>query len=133
MNINTIKAILNKADPLNNPNYQERQVALNMAHKAMGRDISYASLGYSLADAERIENQFAVTSGHTGNAGSSHTGYQWWNPFSWGESQAEPKYKPHNDYERETADRGEERTYTWMPPQVIIEGYGDERATDGSC
>src|SRR3990167_470746 len=106
MDTSKIIAILNKADPLHNSNYQERQVALSMAHKAMDRQgLSYASLGYSQVDAERIENQFSVTSGHAGNAGSSRTGYHWWNPFSWGrfESEAPPesKQKPYNDNGRE--------------------------------
>jgi hypothetical protein len=68
MNTEKLTAILNKADPALNSNYQERQVALNMAHKMMGQmGISYAFLGYSQADVERIENQFSVTSGYAGN------------------------------------------------------------------
>jgi hypothetical protein len=108
MNTEKLTAILNKADPAHNSNYQERQVALNIAHKMMDQmGISYAFLGYSQADAERIENQFSVTSGHAGNAsGYSRTGYRWWNPFTWGEAQeesteqtkqAKPKKKRYND------------------------------------
>jgi hypothetical protein len=86
MEIKTVIAALNKADPERNSNYQDRQVALNMAHKAMdSQGLSYASLGFSQEDAERIENQFSVATGHE-REGSSRTGYkhQWWNPFSWG-------------------------------------------------
>lgn len=58
-----IQAILRKADPDSNSSWQERKVALEMAHKQMDKTgISYASLGISQSVAERIENQFSVTS-----------------------------------------------------------------------
>jgi hypothetical protein len=97
MNINTIRAILGKADPLYNQNYQERLVALDMARKAMIKmGFSYATLGYSQSDAERIENQFSVSTLFT-NEGDSRKEYKWWNPFSWGngeESSEKEKYQP---------------------------------------
>jgi hypothetical protein len=61
MNIDKLIAVLNMADPLQNSNWQERRVALDMAHKFMDSyGHSYASLGFSYSDAERIENQFSV-------------------------------------------------------------------------
>lgn len=91
MNRDTIIAALNKADPERNSNYQDRHVALEFAHRAMdAQGLSYSSLGYSQEDAERIENQFSATIGHAGNgSGHSRTGYQWWNPFTWGEETQE--------------------------------------------
>jgi hypothetical protein len=86
MDTKTLVAALNKADPERNSSYQDRQVALKFAHRAMDESgLSYASLGFSQEDAERIENQFSVATGHE-REGSSRTGYkhQWWNPFSWG-------------------------------------------------
>ena len=62
VNINTILAILAKADPLHNSNSNERLVALGKANEAMDRmGLSMLSLGYSQADAERIQNQSSVS------------------------------------------------------------------------
>jgi len=96
MNINTIRAILGKADPLYNPNYQERLVALDMARKVMSKmRFSYAALGYSQSDAERIENQLSVSTLFT-DEGDSHKESRW-NPFNWGngeESSQKEKSQP---------------------------------------
>lgn len=57
----TIKAILNKADPNKNSSVHERQNALRMAEREMDKSgLSFASLGFSQEDAERIANQFSV-------------------------------------------------------------------------
>lgn len=59
-----LAAILKMADPSSNSSYQERKVALNKAHEIMDRTgMSYASVGMSQADAERIEIQFSVAVG----------------------------------------------------------------------
>ena len=56
-----LQSILKMADPQANSSHQERKVALNKAHEIMDRTgMSYASVGMSQADAERIETQFSV-------------------------------------------------------------------------
>ncbi len=71
MNIEKIIAVLNMADPQHNSNWQERRVALDMAHKVMDSSgHSYASLGFDYAAAERIENQFAFGVPNEGNSQS---------------------------------------------------------------
>ena len=61
-NSDKLAAILKMADPQSNSSYQERKVALNKAHKLMDdTGMSYASVGMSQADAERIETQFCVS------------------------------------------------------------------------
>lgn len=56
-----LKSILKMADPRSNSSYHERKVALDKAHKIMDdTGMSYASVGMSQADAERIETQFSV-------------------------------------------------------------------------
>jgi len=61
MDIETIKSMLRKADPKSNPSAYERRTALTMAQREMDKNgWSYASLGFSQEDAERIANQFAV-------------------------------------------------------------------------
>lgn len=56
-----LESILKMADPQTNSSHQERKVALNKAHEIMDRTgMSYASVGMSQADAERIETQFSV-------------------------------------------------------------------------
>lgn len=56
-----LQSILKMADPQANSSYQERKVALNKAHEIMDRTgMSYASVGMSQADADRIETQFSV-------------------------------------------------------------------------
>lgn len=60
-NKSKLEAILKMADPQTNSSYRERQAALNKAHKLMDdTGMSYASVGMSQADAERIESQFSV-------------------------------------------------------------------------
>ena len=60
-NQNTLKAILKKADPALNSSYHERKVALEKAHKMMDETgMSFASAGFSVEDARRIEDQFSV-------------------------------------------------------------------------
>lgn len=57
-----LAAILKMADPSSNSSYQERKVALSKAHEIMNKTgMSYASVGMSQKDAERIETQFSVT------------------------------------------------------------------------
>lgn len=64
MNIDTIKSMLRIADPANNAPAHERRSALTMAQREMDKQgWSYASLGFSQEDAERIANQFAVAFG----------------------------------------------------------------------
>ncbi len=64
MDTGTIKAMLEKADPSRNTSVHERQNALRMAEREMDKaGLSYASLGFSHEDAERIANQFSVISG----------------------------------------------------------------------
>lgn len=64
MDSETIKAILNKADPNKNSSVHERQNALRMAEREMDKSgLSFASLGFSQEDAERIANQFSVAVG----------------------------------------------------------------------
>lgn len=61
MDADKVKAMLNKADPNNNPSVHERQNALRMAEREMDKSgLSFASLGFSQEDAERIANQFSV-------------------------------------------------------------------------
>lgn len=61
MDADKVKAMLNKADPNNNPSVHERQNALRMAEREMDKSgLSFASLGFSQEDAERISNQFSV-------------------------------------------------------------------------
>lgn len=61
--LDKLTAILRMADPERNSSYRERKNALNIAHSMMDKaGVSYASLGFSQSEAERIENQFAVTS-----------------------------------------------------------------------
>lgn len=56
-----LSSILRMADPERNPSYRERKVALEKAHQIMDQTgMSYASVGMSQADAERIETQFSV-------------------------------------------------------------------------
>jgi hypothetical protein len=103
MRIDTVIASLHMADPDHNSNYHERYVALEMAHKAMDEQgLSYASLGFSQEEAERIEQQFSASTGHE-QEGSHRTGYkgQWWNPFSWGERQEQASHqaKQQEEYE----------------------------------
>jgi len=53
---------LNKADPNKNSSVHERQNALRMAEREMDKNgWSFASLGYSQEDAERIATQFSVS------------------------------------------------------------------------
>lgn len=59
-----LAAILKMADPQSNSSYQERKVALNKAHEIMDKTgMSYASVGMSQAEAERIETQFSFAIG----------------------------------------------------------------------
>lgn len=83
------------ADPLYNPNYQERLVALDMARKVMSKmGFSYATLGYSQSEAERIENQLSVSTLFT-NEGDSRKEYRW-NPSNWGNGEeSSEKEKSH--------------------------------------
>lgn len=61
-----LKSILKMADPQANSSYQERKVALDKAHKIMDdTGMSYASVGMSQSDAERIETQFSVSASTT--------------------------------------------------------------------
>lgn len=56
-----LQSILKMADPQTNSSHQERKVALDKAHKLMdSTGMSYASVGMSQSDAERIESQFSV-------------------------------------------------------------------------
>lgn len=58
-----IIAMLRSADPNKNSSTHERKTALQMAQKEMDKQgLSFASLGFSMEDAERISNQFAVIS-----------------------------------------------------------------------
>lgn len=87
-----LAAILRKADPANNPSYQERKVALDMAHKAMDKTgMSYASVGFSPEDAARIENQLSVTTG--GSSQRKEKNNESWSIF---------KPSTSNDIERST-------------------------------
>lgn len=57
-----IQAMLRTADPKNGGSAEERQNALRMAEKAMDKEgLSYGSLGFSIEDAQRIANQFSVS------------------------------------------------------------------------
>lgn len=61
MDIETVKAMLKKADPKDNPSTHERRTALSMAQREMDKNgWSYSSLGFNQQDAERIANQFSV-------------------------------------------------------------------------
>jgi len=62
MDPETVKAMLRKADPEKNSSMHERRSALQMAQREMDKhNWSFASLGFSMDDAERIANQFSVT------------------------------------------------------------------------
>jgi hypothetical protein len=107
MDIAKLVSIINMADPARNSNYQERRTALDMAHKAMdSQNLSYASCGFSQEDAERIEQQFSVATGHERD-GSSRTGYkhQWWNPFRGGSTSQQA-----SSQQSSSSRRGEEYT-----------------------
>lgn len=63
MDTKTIKAMLRTADPKNGATPYERNNALRMAERAMDKlGITYAGLGFSMEDAQRISNQFSVES-----------------------------------------------------------------------
>lgn len=75
MDIETVKSILQKADPNRNSSVHERQNALRMAEREMDKNgWSFASLGFSHEDAERIANQFSVTTGKNQNKEHSSFG-----------------------------------------------------------
>jgi hypothetical protein len=58
MNDEKIRMMLNMADPKNGGTADERANALRMAHREMDRGrVSYSSLGFSDAEAARIEGQ----------------------------------------------------------------------------
>jgi len=62
VNEQTVKAMLRKADPQSNSSMHERKSALQMAEREMDKNgWSFASLGFSMDEAERIANQFSVT------------------------------------------------------------------------
>ena len=61
MDITKVQSMLRMADPKNGGRTEERENALRMAEREMDKNgWSFASLGFSIDEAERIANQFSI-------------------------------------------------------------------------
>jgi hypothetical protein len=79
--------------------------------------------GVEIVDGEVVNNE------HENGCGFWESIFSFFSARTEGNPDTNHRYNPAPEY---TAEQGSEKEGTWMPPQVIIEGYGDERSNDGT-